>query len=887
MSDLTPRLAAALGAAYTITRELGAGGMARVFVARENALDREVVVKVLPPDLGAGINVERFRREIQLAAKLQHPHIVPVLTAGASDGLLFYTMPLIEGESLRTRLTRSGELPIGETIRLLRDVADALEYAHARGVVHRDIKPENILLSGHHAFVTDFGVAKALSVATGEVNLTSAGIALGTPTYMSPEQATGDPGTDHRTDLYSLGIVGYEMLCGRPPFTGLNLPQLLAAQATADPPPIVGHRSNVPPELAEVIERCLEKRPADRPQSAQELREQLEIAALDSGSARAATRGSARAASNSRRRIALTLTGVAAVILLASLLASRYITGSRDEFEFGETRQITNDPGIEVMPAISPDGQLIAYAGGVPARMGIFVRQAKGGGPAIRLADGRAPQWSPDGSRIFYVDSAGIAAVPALGGVPQRIVREGDVPLRSPALSHDGKRLAYSTALAMFVANADGSNARKIYDHPEAHEIMWSPDDTRLAFTQGNVTFFYGVQEFDNVAPSSVMILDLGGAGGDGDGVAVALTDNVHQSLNPVWSEDGDGVYYVSNVRGGRDVYYQEVKRARPSGEPRRLTNGLRIHAMSVGHGSLVYSVFNSGVGIWTLTTSGTSPVSVSAAHQLTGAAERIEAVRASPDGKTLAFDSDRSGNMDIYRMNPDGSGMQQLTTNSADEFRPVWSPDGRQIQFQSWRSGNRDLYVMAADGSSERLLVGGPSHEWAETWSPDGKEVAFTSDRGGGLHVWTAPTAGGQARKITTTDGSGPRWSPDGKWIAYIGARFASAGSAGAGSTLELVTPDGSETRRIVPEDVLGGITSIGGWSADSKTIYFRILSREGNYDIAQVGVDGTNPRVLVHFDRPDRVPYRSDFSTDGRNFYFTIGQHLADIWMMDLRKR
>ena len=886
MDDLSSRLAAALGGAYTITSELRAGGMARVFVARENALERDVVVKVLPPDLGAGINVERFRREIQLAAKLQHPHIVPVLSAGASDGLLFYTMPLIEGESLRARLTRAGELPIGEAIRLLRDVADALEYAHARGVVHRDIKPENILLSGHHAFVTDFGVAKALSLATGEVNLTSAGIALGTPTYMSPEQAMGDPGTDHRTDVYSLGIVGYEMLCGRPPFTGLNLQQLLAAQATSDPSPIAGHRNHVPAELIDVIERCLEKRPADRPQSAQELREQLEVTALDSGSARATTRASARAASNSRRRIALTLTAVAAVILLGSLLASRYITGSRDEFEFGETRQITNDPGIEVMPAISPDGQLIAYAGGVPARMGIFVRQAKGGGPAIRLADGRAPQWSPDGSRIIYVDSAGIAAVPALGGVPQRIVREGDVPVRSPALSHDGKRLAYSTALAMFVANADGSNPRKIYDHAEVHEIVWAPDDSRLAFTQGNVTFFYGVQEFDNVAPSSVMLLELG-AGGDGNDDAVALTDNVHQSLNPVWSEDGNGIYYVSNIRGGRDVYYQQVKRAQLSGEPRRLTNGLRIHAMSVGHGTLVYSVFNSGVGIWALTTSGTAPMSVASARQLTGAAERIEAVRASPDGKTLAFDSDRSGNMDIYRMNADGSGVQQLTTNSADEFRPVWSPDGRQIQFQSWRSGNRDLYAMAADGSAERLLVGGPNHEWAETWAPDGKQIAFTSDRGGGIHVWTTSTAGGTPRELTKTDGSGPRWSPDGKWIAYIGARFASAGSSGAGSSLDLITPDGSESRRIVPEDILGKITSVGGWSADSKTIYFRILSPDGNYDIAQVGVDGSNPRVLVRFDRPDRVPYRSDFSTDGKNFYFTIGQHLADIWMMDLRKK
>ena len=880
MTDLTQRLAAALGGAYTITGELGAGGMARVFVARENALERDVVVKVLPPDLGAGINVERFRREIQLAARLQHPHIVPVLTAGASDGLLFYTMPLIDGESLRARLSRSGELPIGETVRLLRDVADALEYAHARGVVHRDIKPENILLSGHHAFVTDFGVAKALSVATGEVNLTSAGIALGTPTYMSPEQATADPGTDHRTDLYSLGIVGYEMLCGRPPFTGLKLPQLLAAQATTDPPPISTHRSQVPPDLADVIERCLEKRPADRPQSARDLLERLELVAVDSGSARA-TRGSTRAATNRRRRIAFTLTGVAAAILLVSLLASRYIGASHEEFEFGETRQLTNDPGVEVMPAISPDGRLIAYSAGIPARMGIFVRQTQGTGAAIRLAEGRAPQWSPDGSKILYVDSVGIAAVAALGGTPQRLVRAGNIPLRSPALSHDGKRLAYATSFAVFVANPDGSNPRQVSDQPEVHGITWSPDDTRLAFTKGNVTFFYAVQEFDNIAPSSIWILDLGG------GSPVAVTDDVHQNLNPVWSEDGAGIFYVSNVRGGRDVYYQPVRRGQPAGEPRRVTTGLRIHAMSVGAGRLVYSVFNSGVGIWSITASGSAPISVSSAHQITSAAERIEAVRASPDGKSLAFDSDRSGNMDIYRMNVDGSDLQALTANTADEFRPVWSPDGKQILFQSWRNGNRDLYVISADGSAERMLVGGPDHEWAETWSPDGKEIAFSSDRKGALHIWSATVADGQTRQLTQTRGFSPRWSPDGTKIAYIGSRFASPGDPGQGNGLEILTLATGESRRIVTADVLGAVTSVGGWSADSKTIYFRVLSPSGDYDIAQASAEGSNPRVLIHFDRPDRAAYRSDFSTDGRNFYFTIGEHLADIWMMDLRKR
>src|SRR5690349_9311364 len=193
MADLFARLQAALGDGYRIEKELGGGGMSRVFVATETALERQVVVKVLPVDLAAGLSIERFRREIQFAAKLQHPHIVPLLSAGAAEGLLYYTMPLIEGESLRAKLARQGELPIPEAVRILRDVADALSYAHEHGLVHRDIKPENVLLSGKHALVTDFGVSKALSTATGTSTVTSIGVALGTPVYMAPEQAAADP----------------------------------------------------------------------------------------------------------------------------------------------------------------------------------------------------------------------------------------------------------------------------------------------------------------------------------------------------------------------------------------------------------------------------------------------------------------------------------------------------------------------------------------------------------------------------------------------------------------------------------------------------------------------------------------------------------------------
>ncbi len=284
MAELSERLQGALGTAYRLEKELGGGGMSRVFVAEETRLARRVVIKVLPPELAAEISVDRFNREIQLSASLQHPHIVPLLAAGGADDLLYYTMPFVEGEALRTRLRREGELPVRDAVRILKDVADALAYAHARGLVHRDIKPDNVLLSGHHAVVADFGVAKAVSQAKTESGLTSVGVALGTPAYMAPEQAAGDPNIDARADIYALGAMAYEMLTGRPPFAGMAPHQMLAAHVTEAVVPITDRRPALSPALAELVMACLAKNPADRPQSATDVLQSLEGMATPSGS---------------------------------------------------------------------------------------------------------------------------------------------------------------------------------------------------------------------------------------------------------------------------------------------------------------------------------------------------------------------------------------------------------------------------------------------------------------------------------------------------------------------------------------------------------------------------------------------------------------------------
>lgn len=270
--DLRNQLESALGTSIHIIRELGGGGMSRVFLAEDVEHSREIVVKVVPGDLAGQVNLDRFRREIKVAAKLQHPCIVPVLSSGSADGLPFYTMPFVEGESLRERLSRERGLSVPESTRILRDIAGAVACAHERGVVHRDIKPENILVTRHHAVLVDFGVAKALTESTrGSAQLTSVGVALGTPAYMAPEQAAADPAVDHRADIYALGVVAYEMLAGRHPFEGRSAQSMLAAHAIEQPNSVSVHRPSLPVLLTTLVTRMMEKHPGDRPQSAEEI----------------------------------------------------------------------------------------------------------------------------------------------------------------------------------------------------------------------------------------------------------------------------------------------------------------------------------------------------------------------------------------------------------------------------------------------------------------------------------------------------------------------------------------------------------------------------------------------------------------------------------------
>jgi eukaryotic-like serine/threonine-protein kinase len=323
MSSISDRLLSALGGSYTIERELTGGGMALVFVGEDHDLGRKVVIKILPPELAASVSAERFRREILTVARLQHPHIVPILKAGEVDGLPYFVMPYVDGESIDIRLRRTPTFTVRETLGIMKDVARALAFAHAQGVVHRDIKPGNVLLAAGSATVTDFGVAKALSSArrSGEkgAGLTNTGMSLGTILYMAPEQAAGDPDIDGRADIYSLGITAYEMLAGTAPFAALGPRAMLTARLTLAPPPLSKIRRDVPAGLERLIARCLAIDPADRPQTAAELVEALEDPETLSGSFASGAIRIARRGSRVTRAVVSALALVGAIVVSAGI----------------------------------------------------------------------------------------------------------------------------------------------------------------------------------------------------------------------------------------------------------------------------------------------------------------------------------------------------------------------------------------------------------------------------------------------------------------------------------------------------------------------------------------------------------------------------------------
>jgi len=883
VTAVSPALAAALQDRYRIERELGSGGMAIVYLAEDLKHRRRVALKVLRAELSATMGPERFLREIEVAARLQHPHILPLHDSGEAQGFLYYVMPFVEGHNLRHRVSHQGELPINEAVKVLIEVTDALAYAHSQGVVHRDIKPENILLSGRHALVTDFGVAKAVSEATGRQALTTAGVALGTPAYMAPEQAAGEPHIDQRVDIYALGVLGYELVSGRPPFTGRTSQEVLAAHVTQPPAPLSNHRPACPAELETVIMKCLAKRPSDRWQTADELLTQLEPLATPSG-------GSTPTATRPTKTVSTSLAayrrsrwiGVAVMLLALAGAVLFGLNHRSQEIRLGRRLQITLASGLELDPALSPDGKLVAFVTGPLARTRLYVRQVEGAAPVAITPEGqgfaRMPRWSPDGERLVFSSNRGIEIVPALGGTPRLLIPLPPGNWLDAAWSPDGGSLVYGSGDSVLVRPVDGTATRGLARLAEAHSCSWSPDARWIACVSGNRQFVRN-EDFGNIASSSIWVIPGAGA------APVRVTDEQWHNTSPAWLPGRSSLLYVSNRDGGRDLYQVDLTRSGdPADEAVRLSTGLNAATVSVAAAGnrLAYASFSRIANVWALPIPRSGSVSLSRAQPVTTGSQEVEGFDPSVDEHWLAFDSNRGGAQQVYRMPLPAGDVEQLTSGDVPCLAPAFSFDGRELVFHSFPDGVRQLFVMPAEGGTPVQVTAGNSHSRIGTWSPDGRSIAFVKDALTPDQETAVMSRDGSGRwgpaRTLLKGGAAAVWSPDGSRVVTEvrteGGKFAVA-----------VVPAGGGAPRIVglPQDrAESGL----GWafSSDGRLVYYINKSPNQRMGIWRVPAAGGPSSLVASYDGAPGGINRLVLRVRGNRLYFSLGDPQSDVWTTEI---
>ncbi len=895
MADQLERLSAALADRYSVERELGQGGMATVYLAEDLRHHRKVALKVLKPEIAATLGAGRFAREIEVAARLQHPNILPLLDSGEADGFLFYVMPYVEGESLRDRLARGGELPIQDAVRILMEVADALSEAHAHGVVHRDIKPDNVMLRGRHALVTDFGVAKAVTAATGQQLLTSTGVALGTPTYMAPEQATADPHQDHRVDIYALGVLGYELLTGRAPFSATTAQEMLAAHVIAEPEPLEKHRATVPPALTQIILKCLAKRPADRWQTAEEVLTHLEPLATPSGGT-TPTQTAPIEAVKSRRRTLTAAAGAGTVAALAvAALAYQFLRSKPLNITVSDFTQVTNAPGVEFQQALSPDGGEVAYAAGTVRVPHIEMRStARGSGGEVRLSDEsfvRAwlPKWSPDGQFVrFFGCRPGEfrfngpctwSEVGRLGGP----ARPATLPERAKgvfalAWSPDGARAAFFVSETLLVVSVGDSIApRRVAVHPGLtegpHSPAWSPDGKMIAYVNGNVNWVSNGNQFG----SSIWIVSAGG------GRPAQITSDDHLNASPVWL-DGRHILFVSDRDGARGVYVVEIGPRGARGMPRLVPGVADPHSISYASGprQLAWSRFTFRQNIWAYPLSRAAPVSIRSGVRVTTGNEVTEGGDVSPDGKWLVFDSRVGGNVSLYRMPMAGGERVPLAQAPWNGNLPRWSSDGTEIAFYGdvGRPGapSIQVLVMPAGGGRPAILTRAPGvNRWPE-WSPDGLHITFFSSLPSTNEVWLLSRDSVRGpwyhEALLVESAESHSWAPDGSGVLCTW----NDGSFGVVSVRGHVLwrRNLQSTTGLVSWDLLQ-------YARDGHTIYTQGRHRDGRSGIWAIPAAGGEARLVVAADDPALVFYGA-VTVSGDRILARVAEYESDIWVAKL---
>ncbi|MEQ1691165.1 MAG: protein kinase [Gemmatimonas sp.] len=870
-SDVVSRLTVALADRYRVERELGVGGMATVYLAHDLKHDRDVAIKVLHPDLGAALGGERFLGEIRITARLQHPHILPLLDSGDANGLLFYVMPYVTGETLRTRLDRERQLPIDDAVQIAREVADALGCAHGLGIIHRDIKPENILLQNGHALVADFGISLAMQTAGG-ARLTQTGISIGTPHYMSPEQAMGERAIDARSDLFALGAVTYEMLLGGPPFVGPTAQAIVAKVMTERPSAPRQTRDTIPAYVEHAVLKALAKLPADRHASAQAFADAL----ATSSAARAIPERHAR--SGQSRRVLMAI-GVLAVGASMFFLGRAQGGRGADVAQFGRATQITWESGLEVEPALSPDGKLITYAVGNGTRFKIFVRPVAEGRATPLTDDTTAvetqPQWSHDGTRILYLKDGLVFSAPAGGGAPKQEVPSRGADVESATWSPDERRIAYVIDDSVFVRDADGKSSM-VATMVQPTLCAWGPTDL-VACSAGNRLYLKAGMNFSNAAPSWIVVINANTR------QVSTITDSVFSNQAPTWSADRRSVMYVSNRMGIPDVFSVTVNAdGTAEGTPRRLTVGLNVSSFtfSADGSRMAYAVLTTSSNAWSQPLIPSASGNRAGPAQLTFGQGVIETATPSSDLRWLYYDSDAAGDADIYRMRLPAGEPERLTTNRAPEFDPDPSPDGRFVAFHSFRDGSREIFVMPLDGGPLEQITKTPYQEMHAVWSRDGQSLAFASQsQPFGLFVSRRGADGRWTTRKLLEIGNFQAWSPDGRMLSFA------TELSGLGG-LRVVSVDGGRPRALYDEMAPGAPKAeTSAWSDDGRTIYFKSHDKRGASSIWSVPATGGVPVKVTELGN-DAQADRFSFKLARGRLYYTHYDRQSNVWVMDVNR-
>jgi len=821
-TPLPNRLAAALADRYRIERELGEGGMATVYLAADLKHDRQVAIKVLRPELAAVIGADRFLSEIKTTANLQHPHILPLFDSGAADSFLFYVMPYVQGETVRDRIDREKQLPIADAVRIASEVAAALDYAHRHGVIHRDIKPENILLHDGSALVADFGIALAASKAGG-TRMTETGMSLGTPHYMSPEQAMGEREITARSDVYALGCVLYEMLLGEPPFTGPTAQSIVAKVMTEKPAGLIARRERIPPEVEDTVLTALEKLPADRFASA------AEFAAALQGHGTGPVRrvpppGSA--ASLPRR--------LAPVLLVAAIGLALWGWLRPAPVPLPPSRLALLIPGLggsggssmQRWLTLSPDGGTVFFVGLDADGANRLMRQPLSALEATPL-DGTlnygSPIISPDGRWLYASRNEGSSyRLPAGGGASSPLPAE--VPNTAGADWGPDGTLWFSRGLGLgrglyALVNGD-SIVRPIADDDDQLQMLQVLPGGRRALVGRKLS----------AAAGPLLLLDLR------DGSTTPL---IEQQM--VEARYTAGYLLWVQLDGTLLAAPFDPDRPGPVGPGLRLAPGVSVTGtglaqLAVAPNGTVAYVPEEPRSLQFVDLSGASRPATAELHN-------YHAPEFSPDGRRLSMDFNTADGRDVWILSLDG-GTLTRTTFDRDGHDATWTPDGRFITYSSVKSGNLGLYrkrpgsAEAADslfasvhssytghwlrdgsalittgnglrGDSRsdiaildsagrgplRAVVASPFVEQFPALSRDDRWLAFASDQSGVFQVYVRPLTGdGDQIQVSLTGGSEPLWSPDGQTLYYRG--FENGIDAMIAATVR-TTPDFAVTAR------------------------------------------------------------------------------------------